>query len=66
MEITKVLEQAVGRVQFSLLSGATPLTNADFIIQENPLVFSGLYYRGKEVYIFVITKDSFESGLLTE
>lgn len=66
MEVANVLEQAVGKVPFSLLSGAAPLVDADFITLENPLVFSGLYYKNNEVYLFVITEEGFESGLLTE
>lgn len=66
MEVLNILTAAVGSVKSSLLSGAAPLVDSDFIIQENPLVFSGLYYKNKQTYIFVITEEGFESGLLTE
>lgn len=66
MEVFDIVEAAVGKVDISLLSGASPLVNADFIVQEEPLIFSGLYYKAKDVYIFVITKEGFESSLITE
>jgi hypothetical protein len=66
VEVLNILAAAVGPVQSSLLSGSAPLVDTDFIIQENPLVFSGLYYKNKDTYIFVITEEGFESGLLTE
>jgi hypothetical protein len=50
----------------SLLSGATPLVDADFIISEKPLAFSGLYTKNKVQYIFVITAEGYESTALTQ
>lgn len=66
MEIPKIVELATSINKVYTTSGSIALIDADFIVQEEPIIFAGLYYKGKTAYLFVISKDNFESSILTE
>jgi hypothetical protein len=66
MEVLNIVKEASGDWPVSLLSGAAPLVDADFIISEEPLTFSGLYTKNKIQYMFVITAEGYESTALTQ
>jgi hypothetical protein len=64
-DVEEIVELAVGAKELYTLDGSIALVDGDYIIQEDPVIFSGLYYKGNDTYLFVIDETGFESSLIT-